>query len=51
MIIDPPSVFSPSSEWTRFRKDMEALLADDPGNDDVREWLATAKKNEAPAKS
>ncbi len=47
MIIDPPSRFAPLSEWTRFRKDMEALFLEFPEDEDVRDHLSGAKAIEA----
>lgn len=47
ILIDPPLIFSPLSDWTSFRKEMEALAADHPDNEDVKEALADAKANEA----
>lgn len=46
MIIDPPSVFSPLSEWTRFREDLEAELKSDPTNADLKEFIEVARDNE-----
>ena len=47
MIIDPPSVFDPLSEWTAFRERMEALLVEHPDDPTVRECLDEARRMEA----
>jgi len=44
ILIDPPSDFAPLSEWTAFKKEMEALAIKHPDDDDVRACLALANE-------
>ena len=44
MIIDAPSPFAPLQAWKEFLAAMEALLLENPGDEDVVEAIAMAKQ-------
>jgi hypothetical protein len=51
MIIDPPTMFAPLSEWKAFRVEMEELTELYPDNAEVAEMLALARNTEARLKA
>lgn len=43
ILIDPPTPFSPKSEWQAFLVEMEELAKEHPDDELVKEHLAEAK--------